>query len=121
MSLDPGRDRLLEQRTPQRDGFVELVLKTQRLELLDPSVAGPAISRRQAPAWPFEEVLDRLSSPGGDDLERAHRGPGFAGLDEKDGLSRKVRARQLGHAQPGAQPRLPDQAPIYLDAGKAPA
>jgi len=118
--LDLGRHRPLEQWKAQRDGFVEPVLKTERLELLAPSVAWAAISRRLAPAR-SEKVLDRHPSPAGNDLERSHRGTGLAGLDEEDGLSRKVRARQLGHAQTGGKSRLPDKARIYLDAGKAPA
>jgi hypothetical protein len=96
-------------------------LKAERLEFLDASVARPAINRCGAPAGSSEKVLNRHPGAAGDDLERSHRRPRLARLDEEDGLSRKVRARQLGHAQAGAQSRLPDEARIYFDAGKAPA
>jgi len=119
--LDPRCHGLIEQGQAQRDGFVELVLKTERLELLNASVARPAMSRCLASARRPEKVLDGHPGAARDGLERSHRGPGLAGLDEEDGLSRKVRARQLGHAQPGGKSRLPDEGWIYIDAGKAPA
>jgi hypothetical protein len=66
-------------------------------------------------------MWDRHPSAARDDLEGSHRRPGLAGLDQENGLSREVRARQLRHAEAGGEPRLPDKRGFNLDAGKAPA
>jgi hypothetical protein len=98
-----------------------LLLEAQGLELLHPSVGKTTISWCRIGRRSSEEMLDRPASAAGDDLERPHRGPGLAGLDEEDGLSREVRSRQLRHAQAGCEARRPDQRRINFDAGKAPA
>jgi hypothetical protein len=120
-SLKPWSQRTLEQRKPELDRLVELLLEAERLELLHPSVGKTPIPWRRVGRRSSEEMLDGPACAAGDDLEGPHRGPGLAGLDEEDGLPCKVRARQLGHAQAGGEPRLPDERGFYLDAGKAPA
>jgi len=84
-------------------------------------VGKAALARRLICRGPSEEMLDRPSGAAGDDLERAHRRPGLPGFDEEHGLSRKVRPRQLRHAEAGGKSRLPDARGFDLDAGKAPA
>jgi hypothetical protein len=120
-SLKPWSQRTLKQWKPELDRLAELLLEAEGLELIHPSVSKTPIARHRTQGGSFQEMLDRPASPAGDDLERPHRGPGLAGLDEEDGLSCKVRARQLRHAEAGCEPRLPDERGFYLDAGKAPA
>src|SRR6202171_1372432 len=116
--FEPRRHSVLEHREPERDCIVESLLQAQRLELSDPSV-GCARTARQRIVQ--EKGLDRLTCAAGDELERSHRRPRLAGLDQEDGLPGQLRAGHLRHAETGVKSRLPDEGPVDVDAEKAPA
>src|SRR5260370_17526996 len=100
--------------------LIEWVLGAERFQLLHPSVGKAAFARRLICRGPSKEMLDRPTCAAGDDLERSHRGPGFSCFDEENGLARKVRPRQLRHAEAGGPAALPDERGIHPRPGKAP-